>query len=298
MIGLLLMFIGFPALIVGVVFLFFNKFLTKGFIIILISIFFILFGFKECSKFHLYPTNEELRLEELEYEKQDKISAKKLAKTPPEKANKQIQIEIEKNKEELVGDSIDFYLKYSNDLKSIINQFEQKIERDMNSDSRINHPFQNFDFEKLSRLKKQKKWKSFVKFIVPVQDELFHVSGFLANDSNCIVYDGYLNFSEHIIYWTSFQPKTIIIKNCNSFDDFESDDIKTILRLNQASKKIKEEFIYWRVQRSLNFITKQVLNRKDQKNNCVLFEGKFIPFYKINQVKGHGEIILRNFYKF
>ena len=174
--------------------------------------------------------------------------------------------------------------------------FEKELVIDMNSNNNSNYPFKSFDFEKLFRFKYQKNWINSTKYIVPIGDQLVHISGALSNDSSCIVYQGYLNLSTRTIYWTGFQPEELIVTDVNNKYSYESPN--KFLELTKASPEMRVNLLYWQAQYQSKFYTKMVCSRKDQQMNSVQVEGEFIPFYKVNQIKDNGQIVLRNFYNY
>jgi hypothetical protein len=291
MINLGVLLLGFVTFFVGVVFLFFKNLRTMGVVISVFSLLAFLAGVKSCNDSFKYPEDDTSELEKQEQEKWKKT----VFKTNKIGANKFIEQEIEKIKKELVGDSIVIYKKITDGLKSDTKLFEDNLIFDMNGIIEKKHPFKDFNFDKFDHMKFQKKWINNTKFVVPISKEIIYVSGVLANDSSCIVYDGYLNLENKTIYWSHFDPKELLVKDWQSYN---YDEPSKLLKLTQSSKEIRVDLIYWQSQRYSTFYTRKVAFRKDLQKNSILVGGEFVPFYKVNQIKGNGENILRNFYQY
>ena len=297
MTGIFLILLGSIACIIGFVFLFFEKIRTTGVLIFGISIITVIMGFRSCKNgSFIYPSHQQLMDEEQAEQEQTMAWSETVTSSSEEDANTLILSEIDSIKNKLVGDSSTIYEKCTIDLTDKVQLFNKELVNGMNSKNKANHPFKSFNFKKLYRFINQKNWINNTKYIVPIGNQLVHISGALSNDSNCVVYEGFLNLSSRTIYWTRFQPEEIIITDFNNYSRYESPS--KFLDLTQASKELRVNLIYWQAQLHSQFLTKQFYLRKDQQINSVQVDGEFIPFYKVNQIKGSGEIILREIYNY
>ena len=195
-----------------------------------------------------------------------------------------IPISIKKNLPEINITSVDLSTKAIEIASENADNHQTKID------------FKALDFLRLSRFKKQVNWVNSIKFVVPISDQLIHVSGVLSNDSSCIVYDGYLNPSTKTIYWTGFRPEELIVTTHNNYSQYESPS--KFLDLTNSSSGLRVDLIYWQAQKIARFNTKKLAFRKDQQTKAVLFEGAFIPFYKVSKIKENGDIMLREFFNY
>ncbi|GEM_PF-4935192 len=291
--GIYLMLFGFIGCVVGIVFLFFDNIRITGVFIFGISIISVFMGFRRCNNGSYYSYNDSMEQKKMTQKKNWKETVEN---TPKGAANILIQEEIDRIKKELIIDSFVIYEKCREDLKLSIASFKDRLVNEMNLKEGKKSPFKALDFFRLSRFKKQVNWVNSIKFVVPISDQLIHVSGVLSNDSSCIVYDGYLNPSTKTIYWTGFRPEELIVTTHNNYSQYESPS--KFLDLTNSSKGLRVDLIYWQAQKIARFITRKLAFRKDQQTKAVLFEGAFIPFYKVSKIKENGDVILREFFNY